>query len=324
MLARRCFVPVLPSATRAHSRYLLGQGLLLPICSSDTVETAVAVVPGPARRRGWLRKLIPTNYLPRSSWCWRLTVLSATGASRFASSLSRFLRRKRRSNHPVRLLHAHLRRVPPPPRFATRARSSLGHHSHTPLVLQDPTPAFPRYIYKLTSFENIEDNDHSKTYLIDVIGVLTQIDPLHLVGFNSSSLTRDIFITNTRLCSKHLPADICIIWLCKHDNGCSTSKLGQVYLCGNVVCAWYFNPDIREIHVFYNSHKVTSALLLFHVFYKTIDGGFHLAPNARGLQLRPLLDTDAQRATRQTRFRYKLRLLLLMELLKQNSFVLII
>lgn len=84
MLARRCFVPVLPSATRAHSRYLLGQGLLLPICSSDTVEMAVAVVPGPARRRGWLRKLIPTNYLPRSSWCWKLTVLSATGASRFA------------------------------------------------------------------------------------------------------------------------------------------------------------------------------------------------------------------------------------------------
>lgn len=97
-------------------------------------------------------------------------------------------------------------------------------------VVKDPTPAFPRYIYKLTSFENIEDNDHSKTYLIgrkcfgkklchhfpckilryiwlkqicfsnntDVIGVLTQIDPLHLVGFNSSSLTRDIFITNTR------------------------------------------------------------------------------------------------------------------------------
>ncbi|ONM19476.1 hypothetical protein ZEAMMB73_Zm00001d004717, partial [Zea mays] len=238
MLARRCFVPVLPSATRAHSRYLLGQGLLLPICSSDTVETAVAVVPGPARRRGWLRKLIPTNYLPRSSWCWRLTVLSATGASRFASSLSRFLRRKHRSNHPVRLLHAHLRRVPPPPRFATRARSSLGHHSHTPLVLQ---------VARQTIW--ISGKLHHAT---DVIGVLTQIDPLHLVGFNSSSLTRDIFITNTRLCSKHLPADICIIWLCKHDNGCSTSKLGQVYLCGNVVCAWYFNPDIREIHVFYN------------------------------------------------------------------------
>lgn len=74
----------LSPSSRAHSRYLLGQGLLLPICSSDTVETAVAVGPGPARRRGWLRKLIPTNYLPRSSWCWKLTVLSATGASRFA------------------------------------------------------------------------------------------------------------------------------------------------------------------------------------------------------------------------------------------------
>jgi hypothetical protein len=30
-LALRCFVPVLPFATRAHSRDLLGHGLLLPI-----------------------------------------------------------------------------------------------------------------------------------------------------------------------------------------------------------------------------------------------------------------------------------------------------
>jgi hypothetical protein len=81
MLARRCFVPVLPFATRVHSRDLLGQGLRLPIRFSDTVETAVAAAPGPARPRGWLRKLIPTNYLPRSSRCWRLTVLSAAGGS---------------------------------------------------------------------------------------------------------------------------------------------------------------------------------------------------------------------------------------------------
>jgi hypothetical protein len=33
-------------------------------------------------------------------------------------------------------------------------------------VVKYPTPAFPRYTYKLTSFENIEDNVHSKTYLI--------------------------------------------------------------------------------------------------------------------------------------------------------------
>jgi hypothetical protein len=32
----------------------------------------------------------------------------------------------------------------------------------------------------------------------DVIGVLTQIDPLHLAGYNSSSLIIDIFIIDTR------------------------------------------------------------------------------------------------------------------------------
>jgi hypothetical protein len=56
---------------------------------------AAAAAPGPARPRGWLRKLIPTDYLPRSSRRWRLAAPSAAGASRLASSLSRSLRWKR-------------------------------------------------------------------------------------------------------------------------------------------------------------------------------------------------------------------------------------
>jgi hypothetical protein len=57
---------------------------------------AEAAAAGPARPRGWLRKLIPRDYhLPRSSRRWRLAAPSAAGASRLASSLSRSLRWKR-------------------------------------------------------------------------------------------------------------------------------------------------------------------------------------------------------------------------------------
>jgi hypothetical protein len=33
-------------------------------------------------------------------------------------------------------------------------------------VVEDPPPTFPRYAYKLTSFENIGNNVDNKTYLI--------------------------------------------------------------------------------------------------------------------------------------------------------------
>lgn len=59
---------------------------------------AAAAAAGPARPRGWLRKFIPRDYLPRSrisSRRWRLAAPSAAGASRLASSLSRSLRWKR-------------------------------------------------------------------------------------------------------------------------------------------------------------------------------------------------------------------------------------
>jgi hypothetical protein len=60
---------------------------------SPTAEAAAAA--GTARPRGgWLKKLIPRDYLPRSRR-WRLAAPSAGGASRLASSLSRSLRWKR-------------------------------------------------------------------------------------------------------------------------------------------------------------------------------------------------------------------------------------
>ncbi|CAL5096262.1 unnamed protein product [Urochloa decumbens] len=60
---------------------------------SPAAEAAAAG--GTARPRGgWLKKLIPREYLPRSRR-WRLASPSAGGASRLASSLSRSLRWKR-------------------------------------------------------------------------------------------------------------------------------------------------------------------------------------------------------------------------------------
>lgn len=62
-----------------------------PISPTDAVAPA-----GPARSRGWLRKLVSRDYnLPRSGRRWRLAAPSAAGASRLASSLSRSLRWKR-------------------------------------------------------------------------------------------------------------------------------------------------------------------------------------------------------------------------------------
>jgi hypothetical protein len=77
---------------RVHSRGLLGHGLLLPIL---------------ARPRGWMTKLIPTNYLLRSSRRWRLTVPSTAGASTFSLSLSRSLRMMRLSKLPPQAQRLH-------------------------------------------------------------------------------------------------------------------------------------------------------------------------------------------------------------------------
>uniref|UniRef100_A0A0A9G091 Uncharacterized protein n=1 Tax=Arundo donax TaxID=35708 RepID=A0A0A9G091_ARUDO len=66
---------------------------------SPEAETAIAAAAGPVRPRGWLRRLIPREYLPRSRR-WKTGAASAGGAvdggaSRLASSLSRSLRWKR-------------------------------------------------------------------------------------------------------------------------------------------------------------------------------------------------------------------------------------
>ncbi|XP_062232156.1 uncharacterized protein LOC133929425 [Phragmites australis] len=64
-----------------------------PMCPE--AEAATVAVAGPVRPRGWLRRLIPREYLPRSRRWRSAGDAVGGGASRLASSLSRSLRWKR-------------------------------------------------------------------------------------------------------------------------------------------------------------------------------------------------------------------------------------
>ncbi|TVU20300.1 hypothetical protein EJB05_36504, partial [Eragrostis curvula] len=73
--------------------------------SPDAKAPIAAAATSPARPRGWLRRLIPPEYMPRSKR-WKLSAAASTGGavgrgpSRLASSLSRSLRWKRLPGFP--------------------------------------------------------------------------------------------------------------------------------------------------------------------------------------------------------------------------------
>ncbi|AQK93245.1 hypothetical protein ZEAMMB73_Zm00001d010019 [Zea mays] len=153
-------------------------------------------------------------------------------------------------------------------------------------VLKDPPPTFPRYAYKLTSFENIGNNVDNKTYLIDVLGILTEIGSLHHVGYNNSNIIRDIFLKDINY----------TIYIYKYNNKCVTPNVGEAYLSATVACTWYFNPDIPEVYMYYNKNEVSYAPSLYHAPNKMVDGGSHPVSSATSLHPRHLLGTNAHRA----------------------------
>ncbi|ONM06319.1 hypothetical protein ZEAMMB73_Zm00001d032908 [Zea mays] len=140
-------------------------------------------------------------------------------------------------------------------------------------VVKDPPQVFPRYIYKLTCFENIEDNIDNRTYLIDVLGMLTQINPPHLIGYNNSTIIRDIFIKNTSNMSMKITlwgnqaSSFSISDVYNQSNNQPIVILlvgflakrfkGQPYLSSTTASSWYFNPGIPEAQTYYNKYKLS-------------------------------------------------------------------
>ncbi|KAL5664171.1 hypothetical protein ACJX0J_024279, partial [Zea mays] len=192
-------------------------------------------------------------------------------------------------------------------------------------LVQDPPPTFPRYAYKLTSFENIGNNVDNKTYLIDVLGILTEIGSLHHVGYNNSNIIRDIFLKDINNTSTkvtlwgHQASSFSVDNNCdENDNkpvvvlfvGCLAKRFkGEAYLSATAACTWYFNPDIPEAQVYYSNNKVSNALSLYHASYKMVDGGSHPVSSATSLHPRHLLGTNVHRAMGQklsSARRYKL------------------
>ncbi|KAL5656988.1 hypothetical protein ACJX0J_030151, partial [Zea mays] len=140
-------------------------------------------------------------------------------------------------------------------------------------VVKDPPHIFPIYIYNLTSFEKIEESVDNKNYLIDAIGMLTQIGAPHVAGYNNSSIVRDIFIKNISDASLKIT-----LWgdqasgfstdnVCNQGNnkpivimffGCLAKQFkGQSYLSGTAATTWYFNPDIPEAQEYYINYKLS-------------------------------------------------------------------
>ncbi|AQL07860.1 hypothetical protein ZEAMMB73_Zm00001d047872 [Zea mays] len=145
-------------------------------------------------------------------------------------------------------------------------------------VVKDPPQVFPRYIYKLTCFENIEDNIDNRTYLIDVLGMLTQINPPHLIGYNNSTIIRDIFIENTSDMSLKITlwgnqaSSFSISDVYNQSNNQPIVILlvgflakrfkGQPYLSSTTASSWYFNPGIPEAQTYYNRLQTNDLQLI--------------------------------------------------------------
>ncbi|NP_001142593.2 uncharacterized protein LOC100274860 [Zea mays] len=147
----------------------------------------------------------------------------------------------------------------------------------------DPPTVFPKYIYRLTPFDQIESNIQTKPNFLDVLGVIIQVHeltPIHIQSQLNPVLTRSIIIedlSNTPLkitlwadqatsFSLHDVYDpntkkpIIVLFV-----GCLPKFYKGVYLSGGSACRWYFNPTIPEAEPYHTSQQTrTIALQLPH------------------------------------------------------------
>ncbi|KAL5664750.1 hypothetical protein ACJX0J_024858, partial [Zea mays] len=126
-------------------------------------------------------------------------------------------------------------------------------------VVKDPPQVFPRYIYKLTCFENIEDNIDNRTYLIGKKH-FDKLKYTHLgykdihIIYNDMSLKITLWgnqassfsISDVYNQSNNQPIVILLVgFLAKRFKG-------QPYLSSTTASSWYFNPGIPEAQTYYN------------------------------------------------------------------------
>ncbi|PWZ19713.1 hypothetical protein Zm00014a_007472 [Zea mays] len=174
-------------------------------------------------------------------------------------------------------------------------------------VVNDPPHIFPIYIYNLTSFEKVEENVDNRNYLIDVIGMLTQIGAPHVAGYNNSSIVRDIFIKDISDASLKITlwgdqaSGFSIDNVCNQSNnkpivimfvGCLAKQFkGQSYLSGTTATTWYFNPNIPEAQEYYIKLQ-SSDLQLIRPTVAEEECEVSQKPNIEDKTIQELLEMD--------------------------------
>ncbi|CAO2035273.1 unnamed protein product [Urochloa humidicola] len=138
-------------------------------------------------------------------------------------------------------------------------------------VAENPPDTFPKYVYKLTEFDDLFTYVGKRTYFLDVLAIITEVDApdwKHFPGKNEPTLRRNITLQDINGSELRLTlwgtkaAEFSIDNVYSADNpkpivtlfvGCLMKTfMGEQYLSGNYACKWYFNPEIPEAEIYYN------------------------------------------------------------------------
>ncbi|CAN6342885.1 unnamed protein product [Urochloa humidicola] len=133
----------------------------------------------------------------------------------------------------------------------------------------NPPETFPRYIYRLTEFEDLFTRIGDKTYFLDVLAVITEVgEPVwKFVSSNEgSAITRNIMLEDingnelklTLWGTRAQEFSVDNVYNARDAKPIVTLFVGclmktmhnEPYLSGSSACKWYFNPEIPEAEAF--------------------------------------------------------------------------
>ncbi|CAN6331803.1 unnamed protein product [Urochloa humidicola] len=140
----------------------------------------------------------------------------------------------------------------------------------------NPPETFPRYIYRLTEFEQLYERIGNRTYFLDVLAVITEVaEPKwkYTSSNETATITRNVIledingnelkptlwgrraqefsIDNVYNASDAKPVVTLFVGCLMRSFYNSATSTTEQYLSGTAACKWYFNPEIPEAEAFY-------------------------------------------------------------------------
>lgn len=140
----------------------------------------------------------------------------------------------------------------------------------TVILARNPPSTFPKYVYSLTPFDEIEAHVGIEKNFLDVLGIVTEVHslrPIHISGQPDPTITRDIILKDldnkslriTLWANRAAQFNIDTVYNATTGKpvvalfvGCLPKRYqNSNYLSGNAACHWYFNPTIIEAEIYY-------------------------------------------------------------------------